>query len=60
MTHEQAWQLVRKAFDGISGFTPPQVRQMDLAFQAWAQLVMQETERTAAEPKPKSDKAGKS
>lgn len=33
MNHEQAWQLVRKAFDGISGFTLPQVRLIDLAIE---------------------------
>ena len=36
MTPEQALQLIMQRFDTVSGCTPPQVRQMDQAFQVLA------------------------
>lgn len=64
MDHEKHWQFLQKLVDGISGFTPPQVRQMDQAFAAWASLIVADkaAQEAAAkvEPKAESKKAGKS
>lgn len=40
MEPEKALQFIIQRLDTISGFTPPQVREMDQAFQSLAELVV--------------------
>ena len=64
MNPEKHWHFLQKLVDGISGFTPPQVRLIDQAFASWATLVVADkaAQEAAAkvEPKPKIKKAGES
>ena len=59
MDPEKALQFIVRLIDPISGFTPPQVRQMDQAFQSLAEVVVRDK---AAQEAHKDDgkKGGKS
>ena len=67
MESEHAWELIHKMTDSITGWTPPQIRLMDQAFQSWAALIQRDaaettavgiqrlTAKSRAEPDPKAE-----
>ena len=59
MEPEQAWGLIRKMTETITGWTPPQVRLLDLAFASLAALI--ERDKATQEAfKVEGEKTGKS